>query len=181
MTVPRYRENPFIIKSRLLCPGISQNTKHHHLTLYNGQVPKEKPFLEFCNQNFITFMVIPDETMEDEWWWDEIRNTNKLYEIPDIENPGWRTFHQGRPAIAFDIEILESLARLTNITTIANITTAANTDILKSDQQFLISVGPYACNVENIAHNEMCHPPYKHFPFYIWTKEGFKIQINKIK
>ena len=50
MTVPRYRENPFIVKLSMLCPGKSQK---HQLTLYKGQVWREKSYLELCNHNMI--------------------------------------------------------------------------------------------------------------------------------
>ena len=49
--MPRYRQNPHIIPFSMLCPGISQNSKHHQLTLYKGQVLREKSYLELCNQN----------------------------------------------------------------------------------------------------------------------------------
>ena len=57
--MPRYRENPLIIKSSMLCPGISPNTKHHHLTLYKGQVWREKPYLELCDQNVLNIEYDP--------------------------------------------------------------------------------------------------------------------------
>ena len=51
--MPRYRENPLIIPFSMLCPGISQNTKHHQLTLYKGQVWRTKSYLELCDNNFV--------------------------------------------------------------------------------------------------------------------------------
>ena len=53
MTYPRYMENHNIIKFSMLCPGISQNTKHHQLTLYKGQIWRTKSYLELCDNNFV--------------------------------------------------------------------------------------------------------------------------------
>ena len=53
VTYPRYMENHNIIKFSMLCPGISQNTKHHHLTLHKGQVWRTKSYLELCDNNFV--------------------------------------------------------------------------------------------------------------------------------
>ena len=51
VTVPQYRDNSLIIPFSMMCPGISQNIKHHNLTAYNGRVWREKSYLELCNQN----------------------------------------------------------------------------------------------------------------------------------
>ena len=58
VTVPRYRDrdNHLTITFSMLCPGISQNTKHHHLTLYKGQVLSGKSYPELCNDNVLNTM-----------------------------------------------------------------------------------------------------------------------------
>ena len=53
VTMPRYRENRLIRPFSMLCPGISQNTKHHHLTLYKGQVWRSKSYLNLCDDNIL--------------------------------------------------------------------------------------------------------------------------------
>ena len=112
MTVPRYRENPLIIKSSMLCPGISQNSKHHHLTLYKGQVWREKPYLELCDHNVLN--VVYSWTANggsDRWPMEE----NGELSVPPV--PG-KPFREGESQIAWDSEILQSFTELTNITNI---------------------------------------------------------------
>ena len=45
------------------------------------------------------------------------------------------------------------------------------------DFTYQIVVGNFMCSVE---HYEQCVPPVRYYPWYIWTKEGLKIQIKLI-
>ena len=156
--MPRYRENPLIIKSSMLCPGISQNTKHHHLTLYKGQVWREKPYLELCDQNVLN--VANDYTTAN-WGLRPIERNGELY-VPPVPGKGLR---DDETQIPWDSEILQSFAELTSITSMTF-------HSYEEDVTYQIQVGSWMCSVE---HYKQCVSPYSHFPWYIWTKEGFKI------
>ena len=108
MTLARYRENPLIVKFSLLCPGISQNTKHHQLTLYKGQVWREKSYLDLCNHNVLN--IIYDWSVSG--W--PIEQNGDLY-VPPV--PGYG-FIYDFSQIPWDSEMLQSFAELTNITNI---------------------------------------------------------------
>ena len=168
MTVPRYRENPLIVKFSLLCPGISQNTKHHQLTLYKGQVWREKSYLELCNHNVLNIVYetdMPNDIMEE---------NGELY-VPPVPGLG---FIIDRSQIPWDSEMLQSFAELTNITNMTFHYSDPSTDSLE-DVTYQIKVGSWRCSV--YYHNELCVPPYRYYPLYIWTKEGLKIQIKNIR
>ena len=168
MTVPRYRENPLIVKFSLLCPGISQNTKHHQLTLYKGQVWREKSYLDLCNHNVLN--IIYDWSASG--W--PIEQNGDLY-VPPVPGYGFIfDFSQ----IPWDSEMLQSFAELTNITNITFHYFYSYEDSLE-DVIYQIKVGSYVCVYLN--HYEQCVPPYRYYPWYIWTKEGLKIQIKKIR
>ena len=160
--MPRYRENPLIIKFSMLCPGISQNTKHHHLTLYKGQVWEETPYTELCNHN-VLYIVYDD----DKW---PIEQNGELH-VPPV--PSKELFVKGNSLIAWDSEILESFAELTDITDITFHYYDIYEDYLE-DMTYQILVGSFQCTEY---HHDQCVPHTRYLPWYIWTKEGFKIQI----
>ena len=172
--MPRYRENPLIIPFSMLCPGISQNTKLQHLTLYKGQVWGEKSYLELCNHQALT--VVFDISLV----YPSLERYRELYVPP---GPGLGFFWDFSSQIPYDSEILQSFAELTNITTIKLQTFDAYGDSLE-DVTYQLKVGSYMCYSYN--HKEQCAPPYGYYPFYIWTKEGYKytnirIQIFRFK
>ena len=170
MTVPRDRENPFIIIFSMLCPGISQNTKLHHLTLYKGQVWGEKSYLELCNHNLLNIVfdpiyVRPEDIME---------KNGELY-VPPVPGKG---FIREDSLIPWESEILQSFAELTNINNITFHSFDYYEDSLE-DVTYQIQVGSFMCSD---THNyEQCVPPCRYDPWYIWTKEGLKIQIKNIR
>ena len=169
VTVPRYRENPLIKPFSLLCPGISKNSKHHQLTLYKGQVWREKSYLELCNHNVLNIVYetdMPNDIMEE---------NGELY-VPPVPGLG---FIIDRSQIPWDSEIIQSFAELTNIT---NMTfhSFENYDDSLEDVTYQIKVGSYV-SVNLDGNHEQCVPPYTYYPYYIWTKEGLKIQIKSIR
>ena len=164
VTVPRYRENPLIIKSSMLCPGISQNTKHHHLTLYKGQVWREKPYLELCDHNVLNIAYDPLAVYRE----DKLEKNGEL-SVPPV--PG-RPFREGRTQIAWDSEILQSFTELTNITNITFHSFDSYEDSLEN-VTYQINVGSWKCL--HPYHYQQCVPRHSYYPWYIWTKEGFKI------
>ena len=157
--MPRYRENPLIIPFSMLCPGISQNTKHHHLTLYKGQVWGEKSYLELCNHNVLNVAYDRSAIYHD----DILEQNGELFVTPV---PGWG-FINDAAQIPWDSEILQSFAELTNITNILN---------KYVDIDVMLYVGSWNCY--GVEHYQQCVPPYRYYPWYIWTKEGLKIQIK---
>ena len=108
--MPIYRENPLIIKFSMLCPGISQNTKLHHLTLYKGQVWEETPYTELCNHNVLN--IVYSWTANNDY---PIEQNGELH-VPPV--PSKELFVKGDTMVAWDSEILESFAELTDITDI---------------------------------------------------------------
>ena len=100
--MPRYRENPFIVKFSMLCPGKSQK---HQLTLYKGQVWREKSYRELCNRNAINveydrFALYAEDIME---------QNGELY-VPPVP----RIFISEESSILWDSEMLQSFAELTS-------------------------------------------------------------------
>ena len=97
----------------MVCAGKSQNSKHHHLNLYKGQVWSEKSYFELCNRNILSVEYydsanFPREYMhngelsipQEIFWW--------MYAATDIGDLMRVT--------TWDIELLDSFAQLTNIT-----------------------------------------------------------------
>ena len=175
--MPRYRENPLITPFSMLCPGISQNTKHHQLTLYKGQVLEETPYTELCNHNVLNIGY--DWTANHGW-----SRTPDLDDYPIEQNgelhvppvPSKWGFIRADSQIAWDSEILESFAKLTNITNITFQYYDWYEDSLEN-VTWQVEVDSNVC-VNLDGNHEKCLPPTKHWPWYIWTKEGFKIQIK---
>ena len=165
--MPIYRENPLIIKFSMLCPGISQNTKLHHLTLYKGQVWEEKPYLELCNHNVLN--IVYSHSANWRGW--PLEQNGELY-IPPV--PSVRGFVRDDTKIAWDSEMLQSFAELTDTTSFTFHYFDNYEDSLEN-VTYQILVGSYKCYTY---HQEKCLPPTRHYPWYIWTKECFKIQIR---
>ena len=168
----RYREKPPFMEVSMLCPGISQNTKLHHLTLYKGQVWEEKPFLELCNNNVLNIAYGRTTNYDTDWY--PIEQNGEL-NVPPV--PSRWGFIRADSQIAWDSEILESFAELTDITNITFHYFDAYEDSIEN-VTYQIQVGGWVCFVN---HNEKCVPPTKYWPWFIWTKEGFKIQIKIIR
>ena len=169
--MPRYRENPLIVKFSMLCPGISQNTKHHQLTLYKGQVWREKSYLELCNHNVLNILYDWTANHDGDRW--PIEQNGELY-VPPV--PGFG-FIDDYTLIPWDSEMLQSFAKLTHITNM----TFHYYDTYEDSQEdvtYQIKVGTFVCSVY---HYEQCVPPSRYLPWYIWTKEGLKIQIRNIR
>ena len=162
----KYRENPNITPFSMLCPGISQNTKLHHLTLYKGQVWGKKSYLELCNHNVLDILFDPTYV----WPGDIMEQNGSLY-VPPV--PGSGFIQDG--SIPWDSEILQSFTDLTNITNITFQSFDSYEDSIE-DVTYQIQVGGWMC--DGVEHFEQCVPPSGYFPWYIWTKEGFKIRIN---
>ena len=184
--MPRYRENPVITKFSMLCPGISQNTKHLQLTLYKGQVWREKSYLELCNNNVLNVMgelmtlnhnilVNIVESMMVHY----LEQNSELY-VPPVPGNG---FLIGLSQIPWDSEILQSFVWLTDITNITFQYYHKNTYDPYIHKQmgfgtYQLVVGGSQCSGE-VGHQEQCAPPTRYIPLYIWTKECFKIKKKK--
>ena len=168
--MPIYRESPLIIKFSMLCPGISQNTKHHHLTLYKGQVWEEKPYPELCNHNVLDILYGWTANYNIYKW--PIEQNGELY-VPPV--PSEEGFVRGNSAVAWDSEILESFAELTDITDITFHFYDTSEDSLEG-VTWQVELGIFQC-VNLDGNHEKCPPPTLHYPWYIWTKEGFQILI----
>ena len=169
--MPRYRENPLIVKFSLLCPGISQNTKHHQLTLYKGQVWREKSYLDLCNHNVLNILYDMFANHDSDSF--PIEQNGELY-VPPVPGSG---FIIDTTQIPWDSEMLQSFAELTNITNITFHSFDSYKDFLE-DITYQIMVGNkirYA-----FLHNEQFVPPNSYDQFFIWTKEDFEMLINKI-
>ena len=151
----------------MLCPGISQNTKHHHLTLYKGQVWEEKPYLELCNHNVLNIVYSWTANYGSDRW--PIEQNGELH-VPPV--PSSRGFIRGDTQIPWDSEILQSFAKLTNITSMTFQYFDSYEDSLE-DVTYQLKVGSFMCL--GVYHQEQCVPPVRYYPWYIWTKEGLKI------
>ena len=166
VTVPRYRENSLLMPFSMLCHGISQNSKHHHLILYNGQVWKEKSYLELCNHNFVNIVYRQNALLPG----DVLEQSGQL-NVPPV--PGYG-FKNDMALIPWDSEILQSFADLANITYI----TFQQFDYTGNYFGYQIIVGSHLCDILMLFHNELCLPPQSYRPWYILTKVGLK---NKYK
>ena len=180
--MPGNRENPLITKFRMLCPGISQNTKHHHLTLYKykGQVWGEKSFLQLCHNNVLSIAFNPRELYSEYDYMDWAHRETKYTDIDNMmENgelyvppvPRSKGFIREQTKIPWDGEILRSFAELTHI---RHITLHPSEDANLKDITYHIRVGSLKCFVDN-NYDQCIHHSYA--PLYIWTKGGFKILL----
>ena len=167
--MPRYRENPLIIPFSMLCPGISQNTKLHHLTMDDGQVLRDKSYLEHCDKNILSIAVSTFYSDANDLYkyMDKKMEYGELY-VPPIPSP--QGFISESSKIPWDSEIVQSFAELTNIT---HVSLHPSEDAALKDITYHIRAGSLKCWV---SHYDQClHHSY--IPFYIWTKEGFKIKF----
>ena len=96
-------------------------------------------------------------------------NCKELY-IPPV--PSILFINDGTQ-IAWDSEILESFAQLTDMT---NITF----HYIKEDVTSQIQVGSFGCGIRYSV-TVQCAPPTRYTPWYIWTKEGFKIKVKMFR
>ena len=167
--MPRYRENPPFMEVSMLCPGISQNTNLHHLTLYKGQVWEEKPYLELCNHNVLNIVYGWSANYDTDLY--PIEENGEL-NVPPV--PSEHGFIRDSTMIPWDSEILQSFAQLTDITNITLHYFDPYEDSLE-DVTYQLVVGSFDCY---IYHHEKCVTPTKYWPWYIWTKEGFKMQMK---
>ena len=165
VTVPRNRENPLIIPFSMLCPGISQNTKLHHLTLYKGQVWGEKSYLELCNHNVLNIVYSFTANFDSSKY--PIEQNSELY-VPAVPGIG---FINDQPDIPWDSEILHSFAELTKITNITFHYFVSSEQDLLEDVTYQLIVGSYPCLYPD--HFVNCVPHRSYYPFFIWTKECF--------
>ena len=95
--------------------------------------------------------------------------------IPPLPGKGFSESYWTK--IPYDSEILQSFVELTNIAR-ASITfhsfDSYEDDLNKVAHQHHIQVGSHSSR----NHHEQFVPPNKYYPRYIWTKEGFEIQIK---
>ena len=172
MTFPKYRDNSKITPFTMLCPGISQNTEHHQLTLYKGHVWRQKSYHELCNNNVLHILVDPDRL----YYGDKIAKRFEFI-VPPTPGNGFRLGFY--PYIPWDSEILQSFAEMTDITSISFHPFSDQENIENmidyEDFKYQIHIGRYFCFV---GHQYMCLPPHSYYSNYIWTKESFKIQIK---
>ena len=175
VTVPRNRD-PLGIPFSLFCAGISRNSQHHHLTLSKGQVVTEKSYPELCDDNFINIAY-------DTWFdqdYDMVPMDNDLVNPPSEmgihPSPG-RGFLEDRTNIAHNGEIFQSFVDLCRIGQFTFKHGPGTTFLIGASQ---LLVGPFQCNdfQEHYGHFIKCLPPHSHAAWYLFTKEGFKINKN---
>ena len=168
--MPRYRENRLITPFSMLCAGISQNTRLHHLTVAKGHV-RGKSYHKICDNNILNIVYEPIALYPE----DKIEENGELY-VPST--PG-RIFTNDRETLAWDSEILQSFAELTHITNITFHSYDPYEDSL-DDVTWQVKVGSTVC-LNSVAHHVHCVSPYCYYPWYIWTKEGCKIQLKHFR
>ena len=167
--MPRYRENPLVIPFRMLCPGISQNSKHHQLTLYKGQVWGEKSYPELCDNNILNILYDPGTIPN--IFVDKIEQNGELF-IPAL--PGYG-FTEDLSQIPYDSEIIASFAEMTNVTYISLLSFWDERS--KDVKDYQLKVGTWVCHVNRL-HKEQCSMTKRYEKYYIWTKGGFKIKFK---
>ena len=101
-----------------------------------------------------------------------IEQNGELYVLP---GPGLGFFISDSTQIPWDSEMLQSFAELTKITNMTFHYYDPSTDS-PEDVTYQIAVGSSRCESN---HYEQCVPPTNYIPWYIWTKEGLKIQKNE--
>ena len=164
----KYTENSAIIPFSMICPGISQNTKHHHLTLYKGSVGREKSFHELCNHKVINIVYDPSALYEG----DIIEHYGELYVPPE---PGVG-FIEDQTQIPWDSQILKSFTELANISFITFHSLDGYEETYEDATKlnavtYQIKIGSFGFVVfpENTR-----LPPSRYVSMHIWTKEGLK-------
>ena len=149
----------------MLCAGISQNTRLHHLTVAKGHV-RGKSYIEICDNNILNIVYEPTALYPE----DKIEENGELYVPP---TPGY-IFRDDRETLAWDSEILQSFAELTHITNITLFSYDPSSNSL-DDVTWQVEIGSYQC-VNLGGNHEQCVSPSRYYPFYIWTKEGAKFK-----
>ena len=162
----------------MMCAGISQNTKHHQLTLYRGQVWREKSYTELCNHNLLDIVFDSRFTK----YGDIIESWNRELYVPPV--PG-KAFTDGRAnglgfndrytQIPYESEILQSFVTLTASTYITLQKWEAEKNTKQGGVEYQIKVGNWRCTYRTF-HKEQCASLKQYDVWYIWTKEGFKIK-----
>ena len=198
MTVPRYRKNSLITPFSMLCPGISQNSDSHQLTLYKGDVLGGKSYSELCDNNILNIVYDPDtinffEVYDDVGEWDGImgrgavnrdkmEQNGELYVPPvpgkaftDVRSNGL-LINDRYTQLPWESEILQSFAGLTKVTYITLQKWDSQRDQSLEGVEYQIKVGNWRCT-DKTAHHEQCASLKQYNAWYIWTKESFKIQI----
>ena len=154
----------------MLCPGISRNSKNHHLSLYKGQVWEKKSYFELCDNNVLK-VVYGQAAMTE----DKMEKNGELYVPP---TPGIGFINDDFTQIPWNSEILQSFAEMTRITHIT-FYDINELDILRD--LFGIRIGNLRCyfgdEIDTSSHTFRfkCVTPHSHSSLYIWTKEGLKI------
>ena len=174
--MPRYRENPLVIPFSMFCAGISRNSEHHHLTLSNGQVMTDKSYLELCDNNFINIAY-------DTWYdihYDMVPQDDGTLYIPPSPGIGFNGF---RANIAHNGEIFQSFLDLCRISLYSYNHASVYGSYDKINSYLQLLVGPFQCNdYQNFKWKNLeqyiCLPPNSHAAWYLFTKEGFKINEN---
>ena len=82
--MPRYRENRLITPFSMLCAGISQNTRLHHLTVAKGHV-RGKSYHKICDNNILNIVFAPIALFAD----DIMEENGELY-VPPTPGKGFR-------------------------------------------------------------------------------------------
>ena len=151
----------------MLCPGKSQK---HQLTLYKGQVWREKSYPEICDNNILKIIYGRTNMTED-----KMEKNGELYVPP---TPGIGFINDDFTQIPWNSEILQSFAEMTRITHIT-FYDINELDILRD--LFGIRIGNLRCyfgdEIDTSSHTFRfkCVTPHSHSSLYIWTKEGLKI------
>ena len=149
--------------------------KHHHLTLYKGQVWGSETYHDLCQNNIL--YVTSHEVVEGLGLRgqsnEKIEQNNQLY-VSHV--PGWGFSHDASMTVMHS-EILQSFAELTN--------SADNmylTDHYTNNHKVSIYVGQFKFMfngqlqmLDQLYHEMQSLPPNLYFREYIWTKEGFKL------
>ena len=161
----------------MFCPGISQNKKQHHLTLYKGQVWRSKVYQDLCDDNILYILGLGLEwtnrydPINGDWIQTEYNGYLYVPPLPSIYG-----FNRDKTMIPWHGEILQSFFELTRITHLTFKSLALHPDKIY-DKTIQIRIGnqfyPYT-----LYHYDLFLPPNAYYPQYIWTKEGFKIQMR---
>ena len=173
--MPRYRENNLMVPFSMFCPGISQNKKHHHLTLYQGQVWRSKVYQDLCDDNILYI-----SGLDRKWTsrfdpingdWIQTEYNGYLY-VPPL--PSIYRFKRDETMIPWHGEILQSFFELTRITHLAfqSLSLFKRNITIDERKTYQMTIGNHI--MPYTFHHELFMPPNTYKPEYIWTKEGFQ-------
>ena len=150
--------------------------------------------MELCDNNILNVMYSPRAM----WTEDIMEQNGKLY-VPPV--PGVGFINDDFTQIPWNSEILQSFAELTHISHITFFYFAPVLNFDIDDITYEINIGSFKCEFGDkyqelcgcddersidkdtcfkceTAHKLHCVTPHSHKTWYIWTKEGFKIQIK---